>query len=170
MKKKASSELGFFSVRLITMCAFFCAALLLAYLGFATPASSHRALSSKPKPAGTIGWQSKVEAAVLTAAASGETEFMINLASPDLRGAAALKTKAEKGTYVFQQLRAAAEATQPVVRQTLQFLGAKYQAFWVANVIWAKGQFGRDPSGRPASAGSLCQFARLGWAQTSTAR
>jgi hypothetical protein len=134
---KSFLESGFFSLRALTICALFFSATLLGYFGFAAP--GQRGLSAKPKPAGTIGWQSKVEASVLSAASAGETEFMINLASADLGGAAALRTKAEKGTYVFQQLTAAAEATQPVVRQTLQMFGARYQAFWVANVIWAKG-------------------------------
>src|SRR6185295_257669 len=102
MQKQSSSETGFFNVRALTICALFFAATVLGFFSIAAPAQ--RALSIKPKPAGTIGWQSKVEASVLQAASIGETEFMINLPLADLSGASALRTKEEKGQYVFAKL------------------------------------------------------------------
>ena len=135
MKKMSS-----FNLRAITICALFFTATLLGYFSFAAPAI--RGLSTRPNPASTSGWQAKVEASVLQAASTGETEFMINFPLADLSGAASLQTKAEKGNFVFARLTAAAEAAQPAVRQTLNSLGAQYRSFWVANVIWAKGNLG----------------------------
>ena len=140
MQKQSSSETGFFNVRALTICALFFAATVLGFFSIAAPAQ--RGLSIKPKPAGTIGWQSKVEASVLQAASTGETEFMINLPLADLSGASALRTKEEKGQYVFAKLTATAEAAQANVKRTLDSLGVTHRAFWVANVIWAKGNIG----------------------------
>jgi hypothetical protein len=50
-------------------------------------------------------WQSKIDPLVLTTVTSGETEFLVILREQaDLREASNLKTKLEKGTYVYQQL------------------------------------------------------------------
>ncbi|MGH9956900.1 MAG: S8 family serine peptidase [Pyrinomonadaceae bacterium] len=85
-------------------------------------------------------WQNKVEASVLTAAMSGQTEFLIYLNSQaDLSGAEALATKEEKGQFVYEQLSATAQATQPAVQQTLDSFGVASQSFWITNAIWARG-------------------------------
>ena len=89
---------------------------------------------------GTQSWQNKVDTSVLSKASAGQTQFLIYFEKQaDLSGAEALTTKAEKGEYVFRQLTAAANETQPNVRQTLQSFGTEFRSFWVTNAIWAKG-------------------------------
>jgi serine protease AprX len=125
MQKKNPSQSGFFNRRTVIVSAFFFAASLLTYFSFAATADN---------------WQAKVHPDVLTAVAAGDSEFLIYVTPvADLSGAASLSTKEAKGQYVYQKLTAAAEAAQPPVRQTLSQLGAQFQAFWVSNVIWAKG-------------------------------
>ena len=88
----------------------------------------------------TETWESKVDPNVLTAASAGQTEFLIYMNSQaDLSGAEALETKEEKGQYVYEQLTATAQATQPGVLHTLGSFGVAHQSFWVTNAIWAKG-------------------------------
>lgn len=85
-------------------------------------------------------WQNKVDASVLSKASTGETEFLIYMdKQADLSGAEALLSKEAKGEYVYRQLTEIAQATQPVVRQTLQSFGTEFRSFWVTNAIWAKG-------------------------------
>ncbi|HEX8252808.1 MAG TPA: S8 family serine peptidase [Thermoanaerobaculia bacterium] len=85
-------------------------------------------------------WRAKIDPNVMSAANAGETEFIIYMAEKaDLTPARTLATKAEKGTFVYQQLTSVAERTQAPVRSLLAQLGAEYRPFWVANAIWAKG-------------------------------
>ena len=85
-------------------------------------------------------WQSKVEPGVLTAASTGDAQFLIYLSQQaDLSGADALTSKEEKGRFVVERLISTAQATQPAVLQTLDQFGASYQVFWITNAIWAKG-------------------------------
>ena len=97
--------------------------------------------SPLPTPAARApAWQSKVDAWVTATAASGETEFLIYLSEQaDLSGAAALPTKLEKGRYVYEALTRVAQRTQGPVIAALQASGAEYRPYWVANVIWARG-------------------------------
>ena len=91
----------------------------------------------------TPAWQSKVDPWVLEtaeAAESGETEFLVYLREQaDLSAAASLPTKAEKGAYVFRQLREMAKRTQPPLIAALKAMGVAYQPYWVANMIWVRG-------------------------------
>ena len=85
-------------------------------------------------------WRSKVDARVLDALAVGPAEFLIYMRQQaDLSGASALRSKAEKGRYVYERLTATAATTQSGVRRTLEQFGATYQTFWVSNTIHAKG-------------------------------
>src|SRR5688500_478325 len=112
MQKKTVSESGFFNLRTITGCAFFFAATLLVYFAFAAPPSNANAVSAS-------SWQTKVDATVLNAAGLAEAEFLIYMKQQaDLSGSNALKTKEEKGQYVYQQLTTTAQATQINVKQT----------------------------------------------------
>lgn len=87
-----------------------------------------------------MSWEDKVDAKVLNAISTGQTEFLIYMNSQaDLSGADSLKTKEEKGRFVFNQLTATADATQPAVLHTLGQYGAPFQSFWISNSIWAKG-------------------------------
>jgi uncharacterized repeat protein (TIGR01451 family) len=92
-------------------------------------------------PAQAHIWQEKVDPWVReTAVAQGETEFLIYLSpQADLSGAAALTSKAAKGEYVYRQLTAVADRTQPAVVARLEEMGLPYRQFWVANMIWVRG-------------------------------
>jgi serine protease AprX len=94
-----------------------------------------------PAPANSApAWQSKVDAWVTATAAGGETEFLIYLSEQaDLSKAATLPTKLEKGNYVYEALTSMAQRTQGPVIAALQASGAEYRPYWVANVIWARG-------------------------------
>ena len=85
-------------------------------------------------------WQEKVDPAVLAAAQSGASDFLVILRGhADLEDAAALGGKRERGTYVYETLSTLAEATQKPLRATLDKLGAAYQPFWVVNALWVRG-------------------------------
>ncbi|HLF91501.1 MAG TPA: S8 family serine peptidase, partial [Anaerolineales bacterium] len=86
-------------------------------------------------------WEQKVDPWVLqTAAGQSETEFLVFLAEQaDLSATEAMQTKLEKGTYVYETLTALAEHTQKPVIAQLEGLGVEYRSFWVANMIWVRG-------------------------------
>jgi uncharacterized repeat protein (TIGR01451 family) len=87
-----------------------------------------------------IPWQDKVETPVLAAAETGETEFIIFLnQQADLRAAQGVTSKSAKGAFVYQQLARTAQSTQGAIIRTLEARGVEYRAFWVANMIWVRG-------------------------------
>jgi uncharacterized repeat protein (TIGR01451 family) len=89
-------------------------------------------------------WTQKVDPWVLTTAVSNQpTEFLVYLTEQaDLSGAAGRPTKEAKGQYVFEQLTAVAQRTQPPILNTLKTAGVEYQSFWIANMIWVRGDTG----------------------------
>ncbi len=86
-------------------------------------------------------WREKVDAWVLeTAGRDGDAEFLVVLdAQADLAAARGLATKEARGRYVFERLRQTAAETQPAVHAELARLGAETRRFWIANMIWARG-------------------------------
>ncbi len=85
-------------------------------------------------------WQAKVSPQVLSALEQGETDFLIVLAAQaDLSAAASLPSKQAKGDYVYRTLNELAARTQPPVVAVLQTAQAEYRAYWVANLIWTRG-------------------------------
>jgi len=67
---------------------------------------------------------------------SGATEFFVWMKEKaDLSPAANLKTKQEKGQFVFDALRATAERTQKDLRAVLDAQGVEYRSFYIANKI-----------------------------------
>jgi len=115
--------------------------LVLSTGGYASLPDQQLHLAQRPLAAQRLlAWQSKVDAWVSETAASGETEFIIYLSEQaDLSGAAALKTKQEKGAYVYQQLVEMAQRTQGPLVADLQAQGLEYRSFWIANMVWARG-------------------------------
>ena len=83
----------------------------------------------------------KIDPLVLeTASREGTAEFLVVLeAQADLTGAEALTTKEARGRYVFERLRQTAAATQSPVLAELEAQGAETRPFWIANMIWARG-------------------------------
>jgi predicted GH43/DUF377 family glycosyl hydrolase len=68
--------------------------------------------------------------------AEGQADTLVMLTEQaDLSGALALATKEEKGWYVYQQLTATAERTQPPLRAYLDRQGVPYQSYWIRNMI-----------------------------------
>ncbi len=86
-------------------------------------------------------WQSKVDPWVMSKARAGAgTEFLVFLEEKaDLSPAESLSTKAEKGRFVVDALRATAAKTQAPVLERLKALGVEHRAYWISNMIWVKG-------------------------------
>ena len=95
------------------------------------------------RPAGAAGASDKIDPWVLdqlTLQPSGESEFLIVLAEQaDLSAAAQLPTKLAKGSYVFEQLQETAARTQAPLLEELARAGVVHRPFWIANLVWAKG-------------------------------
>ncbi len=75
------------------------------------------------------------------AAGSGEQlEFLISMRTQaDLSAASALRTKTEKGKYVYQKLTEVANRTQPPILKELAARGLEFRSYWIANLIWVRG-------------------------------
>jgi len=82
----------------------------------------------------------KIEPAVLEDATRGPTEVMVFLgAQADVRGAARLRTKLEKGAFVFRRLIETAQETQAPLLEALRAHGVEHRSFWIANALWVRG-------------------------------
>ena len=69
-----------------------------------------------------------------------ETEFFVVLADQaDLSGAAALRTKTEKGRYVHDALLNKKLTTQGSILQWLRERGIEHRSFYIVNAILVKG-------------------------------
>ncbi len=85
-------------------------------------------------------WKDKIDPRVLNAVQKGQAEFLVILKSQaDLTPATALRTKHEKGIYVYNTLTHLAETTQKSLKTELDALGVAYFPFWIANMIWVRG-------------------------------
>lgn len=95
---------------------------------------------NRPARASEAAWQTRLDPWVITQAAHGEVEFIVYLqAQADLEPAAQLRTKLEKGRWVYQTLTQLAKQTQPPLIHLLEEMGVAYQPFWIANMIWVRG-------------------------------
>ncbi len=97
--------------------------------------------AAPPMAAQAQAWQDKVDAHVLDALdATGQARFILVLSEQaDLSGAAALRTKEEKGAFVYDALREVALRTQGPVAAALSALGAPVRRYYVANAIASSG-------------------------------
>ncbi len=79
----------------------------------------------------------KIDNAVAEKLAQGETTraLIVMAEQADVSAANTLSTKQEKGAYVFNTLRAAAERTQANVRAVLTQRGIAYRAYAIVNAI-----------------------------------
>ncbi|MEZ4646884.1 MAG: S8 family serine peptidase [Chloroflexota bacterium] len=109
--------------------------------GFIAAAALFFGLWTSQQAAEAATWEAKVDPWVLeTAAANDETEFLVYLnEQADLSGADSLTTKEEKGAYVYEQLTAVAQRTQPALIAQLEDLGVSYRRYWITNMIWVRG-------------------------------
>lgn len=94
-----------------------------------------------PRQAKAATWQDKVDPWVMeTAHQEGQAEFLVYLTEQaDVSAAAGLTTKEAKGNYVYQTLTATADRTQGPLLTALRDAGVEHQAYWVANMIWVRG-------------------------------
>ena len=110
---------------------------LITLLVLLTIVSSSLALAAQEAP---DAWRAKVDPWVLDTASEGETEFIVFLAQQaNVSGAEALKSKVEKGRFVFEALTQTADATQGPVLKALQAAGVEYRPYWITNMIWVRG-------------------------------
>ena len=95
----------------------------------------------------------KIAPWVIEHTANGQNaEFFVVLADQaDLSGAINLATKAEKGRYVYQELRNKSQATQRPILQWLRERGIEHRSFYIVNAILVKGsrEDSRSVGGRP---------------------
>jgi serine protease AprX len=88
-------------------------------------------------------WQSKVDKWVMNEASiteKTEAEFLVYLdEQADLSGAAQLRTKVDKGRFVYESLTSVAARTQGSVLEDLEARGVEYRSYWIANMIWVRG-------------------------------
>ena len=96
----------------------------------------------------TLSWSSstaspnnKIASRVLSDTSNGaSTEALVVLTEQaDLSPAYSLQTKVEKGTFVFNALRAVADRTQGPILILLKQRGIPYQSFYVVNMIKVSG-------------------------------
>ena len=95
-------------------------------------------------PAQSSNPTAKIAPRVLTDTENGKsTEALVVLTEQaDLRPAASLQTKEEKGTFVFNTLREVANRTQAPMLRMLESLGVPHESFYIVNMIKVTG--GRD--------------------------
>jgi uncharacterized repeat protein (TIGR01451 family) len=95
--------------------------------------------SAKPVVS-TGSWMGMIDRSVYSAAAEGETEFILFLSEQaDLSGALDFSSKVDKGNYVFQRLTETAGRTQKPIIAALTGLGAEFRPYWISNMIWVRG-------------------------------
>lgn len=71
---------------------------------------------------------------------TGQTDFFVWMSEKaDLSPAYQLKTKTEKGRFVFKALRETAERTQQALRAEFDQQGLNYRSFYIANKILVRG-------------------------------
>jgi subtilisin family serine protease len=121
------------------LCTLFLAGAIAATLG---AVASSRAVSRPNGPAPSAALR-KIAPWVTQHTTNGQqAEFMIILADQaDLSGAAALKTKKEKGRFVRDALWNKSQATQGPILKWLDEHRLEHRAFYIVNAIWVKGHY-----------------------------
>ncbi len=96
-----------------------------------------------PSGSGAGDWRDKVDPQLLDKMGTGTAEFVVFMQDQaDLTPARGLSSKLEKGRFVYQTLRKTAEASQPPVLAALKAQGVDHRAYWIANMVWVKGDRG----------------------------
>jgi subtilisin family serine protease len=94
------------------------------------------AVSASASPVEGIGIDNALHAQL----ADGAGEFFVYLTeTADLSGAAALESRVDRATHVFEQLTSHAEATQADLRADLEARGVDHTPFWISNTILVAG-------------------------------
>ena len=88
-------------------------------------------------------WREKVDPWVLESGRFHETEFLVFLdEQADLGAAEGLLTKQEKGAFVVRALAETAKRSQEPLLRELAARGVDHRPYWVANMIWVRGELG----------------------------
>lgn len=84
----------------------------------------------------------KIATWVLEHTADGkEAEFLVVMTDQaDLSAAETLRTKEEKGSYVYRTLYEKAQVTQRPILDWLQANGVEHRSYYIVNMIWVKGK------------------------------
>jgi serine protease AprX len=142
MKKKSASQSAFFKLRVLfgVLLCFAAVTIVMLALGKASAQPRTPAVQINPRWDG-FNAASKIAPWVMEHTANGqEAEFFVVLADQaDLRGAAALRTKAEKGRFVYDTLRNKSQITQGAILQWLRERGIEHRSFFSVNAILVKG-------------------------------
>jgi subtilisin family serine protease len=88
-----------------------------------------------------LGAETKLDPRVFAGKAAGEpASFLVVMRDQaDLSGAEAFREKAEKGRFVFEALRAQAEAAQAPLRAALDAARVPYRSFYLVNMLEVEG-------------------------------
>ena len=86
-------------------------------------------------------WQSKIDPLLWAYAQNPDTsvEFLVILqVQADVSAAKQMRSKTDKGQYVFETLSTFAESSQRKLRDLLQLENVPHQSFWIVNGLWVK--------------------------------
>src|SRR6266480_7481233 len=113
----------------------FSAASVAALCAIVTPGAANSARAQEQNPL------SKIAPWVIDHTAGGnQAEYLVVLSDQaDSSGAAALRTKQEKGRYVRDVLWNKAQSTQGPILKILRDRGVEHRSFYIVNMIWVKG-------------------------------
>ena len=102
---------------------------------------SSRAISQRVEESPRRPFHLKIAPWVIERTANGQkAEFFVVLTDQaDLSGAINLATKAEKGRYVYEELRNKSQTTQRPILQWLRERGIEHRSFYIVNAILVKG-------------------------------
>ena len=119
----------------------FCLLFIVAAAVAALGAFGSSRATSQGSPPEQAASGNKIAPWVMEHTANGQlAEFFVVLVDQaDLRGAAALPTKNEKGAYVYNALWSKSQATQGPILQWLSEHGLEHQSFYIVNGILVKG-------------------------------
>src|SRR5262249_5674228 len=105
-----------------------------------TAIGSSRA-TDQGRPAGATGAANKIAPWVLEHTANGQqAEFMVMLADQtDVSAATTMRTKTEKGRYVYDSLRSKSQTTQGPILRWLRDRRLKHSSFYIVNAVLVTG-------------------------------
>src|SRR5215475_12433655 len=120
-----------------TLCSIFFAAAAIAVFAAIGPS---RAIG-QGRPPGRAATTNKIAPWVVEHTANGQqAEFMVVLADQaNLNAAATMRTKTEKGRYVYDTLRNKSQATQGPILRWLREHRLEHRSFYIVNAILVKG-------------------------------
>ncbi len=119
-----------------------CAILLLAAVAAGIGAITSLRAVEDPKSPAHVAAEKKIASWVNAHTQDGkQAEFIVVLKDQaNLTGAAALKSKADKGRFVRDALWNKAQATQGPILKMIEARGLEHRAFYIVNAIWVKGR------------------------------